>query len=110
MLGNMGDEKVKVIYYEKNKYKIHFDPKDLVPNKYIINPDNSKLIHWSNVLLVVLIIYIFLLPLYVSYSPILSNQNFKTLLMFDFCFLLDKIIHLFIGFTNDQGYFEPKIF
>ena len=67
MIPFYGEEAVLNIYQGKNKHKICLDPKDMIPNKYIINPSNTKLIHLANFMLLLTILYIFLLPLFVSF-------------------------------------------
>ena len=56
-------------------------------------------------MLIVLILYVFLVPLYVSYDVILEKEHLTTLLLFDFLFMFSKITDLFIGFREN----EPRL-
>ena len=57
----------------------------------------------------VLILYMFQVPLYVSYEEVISARHLNTLLVFDFLFMLSRFLDLFIGFRNKDGQMEPKV-
>ena len=65
--------------------------------------------HFNNGMLIVLILYVFLVPLYVSYDVILEKEHLTLLLLFDFLFMFSKITDLFIGFKNKDGENEPRL-
>ena len=50
-----------------------------------------------------------ILPIYVSETNTLNSHKLSILLMFDACFMLDKIIELFIGVLNSDGKAETKL-
>jgi hypothetical protein len=50
-----------------------------------------------------------LLPIDVAENYILSQSKFLSLLFFDFCFMFDRIIDLFIGFMKKDGNPEKSI-
>ena len=54
-------------------------------------------------------IYALILPIYVSETNTLSSHKLSILLMFDACFMLDKIIELLIGVLNKDGKAEPNL-
>ena len=56
-----------------------------------------------------LILYVFLLPLNVSYSRKLNNQNLKYLLLFDIIFVINRFLDLFIGFIDKHGKYEKNV-
>jgi len=57
----------------------------------------------------ILCAYALLLPVDVAESYILSQGKFMGLLFFDFCFMLDRMLDLFIGYTNKDGSEETSI-
>ena len=56
-----------------------------------------------------LILYVFFLPICVSYSKILDKQNLNALFIFDVMFMISRFLDLFIGFSNKDGQPEKKI-
>ena len=50
-----------------------------------------------------------LLPIDVAENYILTQNKFYGLLVFDFCFMMDRILDLFIGYTNKDGTEEFSI-
>ena len=56
-----------------------------------------------------LIMYMFLVPLYVSYDSNIDHDHLQTLLFFDIMFMLAKFLDLFIGFRNKEGELEPRL-
>lgn len=64
---------------------------------------------WGNFLQVVTIIYVFLLPLFVSFDSILTPKALSYLLIFDTMFMADRFLDLFVGFNNSDGEYEPKL-
>ena len=64
---------------------------------------------WGNFLQVMTIIYVFILPLFVSFDRILGKSNLQLLLMFDIIFMSDRFADLFVGFINKEEEFEPKL-
>lgn len=65
--------------------------------------------HFNNLMLIVLILYVFLIPLYVSYSQVLDKDHLKLLLMFDIMFFLSRVLDMFIGFKTKDGDYEPRV-
>ena len=65
--------------------------------------------HFNNAMLIVLILYVFQVPLFVSYDVILEREHLGTLLMFDFLFMLSRVLDLFVGFKNKDGENEPRL-
>ena len=64
---------------------------------------------WNNILLGLLILYVFLLPLNVSYSRQLNKQNLKNLLLFDIIFVINRSLDLLIGFVDKHGKYEKNV-
>lgn len=65
---------------------------------------------FNNLMLIILILYVFLIPLYVSYSNKLDSDNLKMLLMFDIMFMVSRFSDLFIGFRTNKGEKEPRLY
>ena len=103
MFRHFGEEYIYNIFINKQGRIIRINPKDMKPSRYIINPMNTRLIIWGNLLLLLTIIYLFLLPLLVSLSSTLSKHNFGILFIFDMFFMANSFLKLFVGFANEQG-------
>ena len=63
---------------------------------------------FDNLMILILILYVFLIPLYVSYSSILERHHLGNLLFFDIMFMASKIVDLFIGYYTKEGPLEPR--
>jgi hypothetical protein len=57
----------------------------------------------------ILCIYALLLPVDVAEHYYLSREKYLSLMFFDFCFMTDRIIDLFIGFSKKDGSLEKSI-
>ena len=109
MVLHLGEEYINDIYERKNKNKIYIDPDSLNPSRFIIPPNHRLKMHWGNFILIQTIIYVFLLPMFVSFAPILSRDNLNMLIVFDLFFMIDRFLNLFVGFYNKEGEYEPKV-
>ena len=105
----LGDDVVRQMYQVKNKTKATLELEEEKPSRFIIDPKNFWKMWWGNLLLVATIIYLFLLPLFVCISHTLSWSNFSILSLFDFIFIFDSFLNLFVGFYDKDGRYEPKI-
>ena len=65
--------------------------------------------HFNNLMVIVLILYVFQVPLYVSYDAILEPRHLRILLLFDIMFMLSRFLDLLIGFRTKEGDWEPNI-
>lgn len=78
VMRNFSPEKVSKLYAvkrEKNPGSEQLCDEHQVPSKLIITPKNFFKMHFNNVMLIVLILYVFIVPLYVSFSPILEKGH-----------------------------------
>ena len=67
-----------------------------IRNRFIINPDSEYKILWDCILLICLLLRLFIIPYYISFSMNLLNGS-ASLLITDYFFLLDIIIKLNTG-------------
>ena len=65
--------------------------------------------HFDNFVFVILIFYIFILPLYVCWDENLKLKEIIELLFFDFVFLLVRVFDLLLGSKNSQGEYEHRL-
>jgi len=56
---NLGEDVVREMYQEKNKFKKKIEIEEEVPSRFIIHPKNFKKMWWDNFVLVRTIIYLF---------------------------------------------------
>lgn len=57
----------------------------------------------NNVIVVIFLIYMVLLPLFVSFNGLLDDENFYGLFVFDIIFILDRCMDLFVGYYQEDG-------
>jgi len=79
-------------------------------SKLIISPDNYWNLQWNNLVQVLFVIYIFLYPVLVASNIDLDEEHEEILIVFDFLFIIDRILDLFVGYYNSDGSFEPLLF
>ena len=72
-------------------------------SKLIIPPKNYWNMVVNNVIVVIFLIYMVLLPLFVSFNGILDDENFYGLFVFDIIFILDRCMDLFVGYYQEDG-------
>ena len=82
---------------------------ELQPSKFIIDPKNYWKMQWGNFLQAMTILYVFVLPLIVSFDRLLTPGHISMLLTFDTIFMIDRFADLFVGFINKEGEYEPKL-
>ena len=111
MVKHSSGEAIQALYEEKFKQQGHklIIEETFEISRFIIDPNNYWKMHFNNLMLIVLILYVFLIPLFVSYSPFLDKDNLKLLLFFDIMFFLSRCLDLFIGFKTKEGEYEPRV-
>lgn len=57
----------------------------------------------NNIIVVIFLIYMVLMPLNVSYSSTLDDQDFYSLFIFDIVFIMDRCMDLFVGYYQEDG-------
>jgi len=60
-------------------------------SKLITLPDNYWKMHFDNFMILVLIVWLFVLPIRVSQNQFMSNDDVSTMLAFDIIFCLDRL-------------------
>ena len=60
-------------------------------SKLIIFPDNFWKMHFDNQMIIVLIFWLFLVPIKVSQNQFMTNDDVSALLAFDIIFCLDRL-------------------
>ena len=60
-------------------------------SKLITFPDNYWKMHFDNFMILVLIVWLFVLPIRVSQNQFMSNDDVSTMLAFDIIFCLDRL-------------------
>ena len=101
MIKYSSGEKIQELYEAKykNQGKAFFIKEDVLEvSKFIIPPNNWWKMQFDNLMILILILYVFLIPLYVSYSSILQKHHLGNLLFFDIMFMASKVVDLFIGY------------
>ena len=78
-------------------------------SKLIIPPKNYWNMVVNNVIVVIFLIYMVLLPLFVSFNGILDDENFYGLFVFDIIFILDRCMDLFVGYYQEDGQLEKSL-
>lgn len=72
-------------------------------SKLIIPPNNFWNMQWNNFITFVFVLYIFIAPLFISYSTKFQGDQLSYLLWFDVLFMMDRIADLFAGFYRPDG-------
>lgn len=85
------------------------DDDDTEPSKLIIKPNSVCNMIKNDVVLVFFILYAIMLPQMVSYGVALRPTDVSFLIFFDFIFIFDRILNLFVGYINKDGKAEPRI-
>ena len=63
----------------------------------------------NNIIVVIFLIYMVLLPYFVSFDNILSDQDFYSLFVFDIVFICDRSMDLFVGYYQEDGQLEKSL-
>jgi hypothetical protein len=69
-------------------------------SKFIISPGNYWNMLWNNLVIMNFIAYVLIIPVVVSFNPILDTQTLHMLLVFDIVFLMDRILDLLVGYQK----------
>ncbi len=115
MMGVLGyEETLKLIKLQARRKqgkgkKVEDDGAHQRPSRFIIDPSNYWLFQWSNLVMVVFVVWIFLTFYHVSMYKTMREEQVVMLDRFDVVFVLDRWIDLFVGFYNPNGYLKPKI-
>ena len=56
---------------------------------------------------IMFVIYVLILPMRVSFSTIIKDEDVQTLLFFDILFIFDRMADLFVSYINENGIPEP---
>ena len=79
--------------------------------KLVISPNNQWNMWKNDLTLLMFIIYSFLLPLYASYYPgPMQLYDINILFIFDFVFVFDRSLDLFVGWFVDTNQLEQNLF
>jgi hypothetical protein len=57
----------------------------------------------NNIIVVIFVIYIVILPLFISFNHTLTDSDFYSMLMFDLVFIFDRFLDLFVGYYKEDG-------
>ena len=57
----------------------------------------------NNVIVGIFIIYMFVMPLTISFENKISSENITILMIFDVIFLIDRSLDLFVGYYREDG-------
>lgn len=111
MIKYSSGETIQGLYEEKHKILGNQQKTEelIEVSKFIIDPQNFWKMQFNNFMLIILILYVFLVPLYVSYSQKLDSDHLKMLLLFDILFMLSRVSDLLIGFRAKDGELEPRV-
>ena len=93
----------------KKKDEEVYDNEPSWTSKLIIPPNNFWNMQWNNFITFVFVLYIFVAPLFISYSTMFTSSQLEILLLFDILFMLDRIADLFAGFYKPDGQIETKL-
>lgn len=69
-------------------------------SKFIIGPGNYWNMLWNNLVIMNFIAYVLIIPVVVSFNPILDSETLHMLLIFDIVFLMDRILDLLVGYQK----------
>ena len=64
---------------------------------------------WHNCIQVIFVAYIISCPIIVSLHKKIEWDYVEILLCFDFIFMFDRLIDLFVGFYNPNGFLEHRL-
>jgi|TARA_B110000285_G_C15056414_1_gene579835 hypothetical protein len=98
----------------KNKHdNIHdeINPEGYQFTKLIISPNNFYNMIKNDITLLLFVIYAILMPYNVTKGPNLSRIQLKQYMgIFDWFFIFDRTMDLFVGFYNENGSLETNVF
>ena len=57
----------------------------------------------NNVIVLIFLIYMFVMPLCVSFDKTISPSNVTMLMIFDVVLLIDRSLDLFVGYYREDG-------
>ena len=110
MIPHLGEKRIQALFEQKMKNQIQENEEsESMFSKLIIHPGNYWLLHINNFIQFIFIIYIFLLPLIVSFDYTMARDHINILLVFDIIFVADRLIDLFVGFYNSNGRIETSM-
>lgn len=117
MMGKMGGQTIHEMILRKEKWqgkkKSEIDEDTDISrkkvSKLIIGPNNYWNLQWNNLVQVIFVVYIFLYPVLVAQNIDLDEAHEQILIVFDFVFVIDRVLDLFVGFYNPDGSLEPLI-
>ena len=78
-------------------------------SKLIIPPKNYWNMIINNIIVVIFVIYIVILPLFISFNHTLTDSDFYSMLMFDLVFIFDRFLDLFVGYYKEDGQLESSL-
>lgn len=58
---------------------------------------------WNNFIVLIFILYMFILPLYICFDKVITEQNINSLIIFDLLFMIDRSADLFVGSYKLDG-------
>jgi len=64
---------------------------------------------WNNITQVVFVAYILICPVIVSYDRVIEWKYVELLLCFDLIFMFDRVLDLFVGYYNPNGFLEHRL-
>lgn len=114
MMGKKGEEDKILEMIERKQKQQDFEDEQIgrhryFTSKFIIPPNNYWKILWNNLVLILFIVYIIMLPLFISYDTTMKKSNLSILLMFDILFMIDRIGDLFLGYFRPDGQMETSL-
>lgn len=71
--------------------------------KLIIPPNNFWNMQWNNFIVIIFILYMFILPLYICFDKIITEEYINSLIIFDILFMIDRSADLFVGSYKLDG-------
>ena len=118
MMGCLGDEHVNTLIAARNSReqrgkRLQSGVKRLLESgflsKFIIPPNNYWNMVLNNIIVCFFIVYMALLPLFVSFDTTLSPKHLQILMIFDVFFIIDRTLDLLVGFYREDGQLEHRL-
>jgi len=117
MIKNLDADVVQDLYYHKHKRECerkHYSSLEGIEQEYkfkwlIIPPYNWYNIVKNDLVLVLFITYSFVLPYTCCLGPYMDNNEVDLLMLFDWIFVIDRVMDLLVGYINDLNKLEPSI-
>lgn len=72
-------------------------------SRIIILPGNQWKMYFDNIMFIMVLIYIFILPLYVCWVETIETHTFLKLMIFDLVFLFSEVLNLLLGYKKING-------